>query len=261
MNGLQFKMLYLGHIHCKKDFLVRTDNTEEMINSPMLAVLIKHPSLGNILFDTGNFESGDQIYSKHARETYPVPEVITIKERLAENGLAPEDIDQIIISHLHMDHTGGLPYFSNTKAGAKGVIVNEDDAREAFYIVNTQEDTGAYTKQTFCDVPGIRYRPINGTVALADDLILFSQRCHTPGVLGMIVKTANCGNFIFTSDTIYTQESYEKELPPGGTINKSDEEFYRQLEIIKKLQKEYDATLIFGHDPEQFHTYEKEFIG
>lgn len=261
MNGLQFKMLYLGHIYCKKDCLVRTEDQSEMIKSPMLAVLIRHPVLGNLLYDTGNFETGDQIYSKHAKATYPVPEVITIKERLAENGLAPDDIDQIIISHLHMDHTGGLPYFQNTKAGAKGVIVNEDDAREAFYIVNTQEDTGAYTKQTICSLSGIRYTPVNGTVTLADDVILFSQKCHTPGVLGMILKTEHSGNFLFTSDTIYTRESYEKELPPGGSINKSDDEFFRQLALIKEMQKTYNATLIFGHDPEQFHEYTGAFTG
>ena len=49
MKGLQFKMLYLGHILCRKDYLVRTDNKEELIHSPMLAVLIQHPVLGNIL--------------------------------------------------------------------------------------------------------------------------------------------------------------------------------------------------------------------
>lgn len=259
MKGLQFKMLYLGHILCRKDCLVRTDDKEEMIHSPMLSVLIKHPVLGNILYDTGNFELGDKIYSAHAKKVYPVPEVITIKEKLAENGLTVHDIDRVIISHLHMDHTGGLPYFDGTKAGKNGIIVNEDDAREAFYIVNAMEDTGAYTMQTICGRQGITYHPVNGTLALADNLILFTQRCHTPGVLGMILKTVRHGNFLFTSDAIYTRESFEKELPPGGTINQSDEEFYRELELIKKMQKEYDATLIFGHDPDQFRLYDKEF--
>lgn len=259
MKGLQFKMLYLGHILCRKDYLVRTDNKEELIHSPMLAVLIQHPVLGNILYDTGNYESGDRIYSAHAKAVYPVPEVITIKEKLAENGLTVNDIDRIIISHLHMDHTGGLPYFDGTKAGKNGIIVNEDDAREAFYIVNTMADTGAYTQVTICGHCGNIYRPVNGTIKLADDLILFTQRCHTPGVLGMVVKTKHHGNYLFTSDAIYTRESFEKELPPGGTINKTEDEFYSELKLIKKMQKEYDATLIFGHDPDQFRLFEKDF--
>jgi len=259
MEGLQFKLLYLGHILCRKDCLIRTDDPGETVKSPMLSVLIRHPVLGNILYDTGNHELGDRIYSAHAKEIYPVPEVITVKDRLLENGLTVNRIDRIIISHLHMDHTGGLPYFSGTKAGKNGVIINEDDAREAFYQVHTKEDTGAYTKQTFCDLPGIEYTPVNGTVFLADDLILFSQRCHTPGVLGMILKTANHGNFIFTSDAVYMRESFEKELPPGGTINKTDEEFFNEVKLIKELQKQYDATLIFGHDPEQYHLYDQNF--
>ena len=75
----------------------------------------------------------------------------------------------------------------------------------------------------------------------------------------MIVKTEHHGNFLFTSDAIYTRESFEKELPPGGTINKTEDEFYSELELIKKMQEEYDATLIFGHDPDQFRLYEKDF--
>ena len=40
-------------------------------------------------------------------------------------------------------------------------------------------------------------------------------------------------------------------LPPGGTINKTTDEFYDNLERIKALQKEHDADLLFGHDQEQ----------
>ena len=260
MKGLEFKILYLGHILCKKDALVRTSDNEAMIKSPMLSVLIRHPTLGNILYDTGNHELGDNIYSKHARETYHVAEVITIKERLAENGLTVDQIDYLILSHLHMDHTGGLPYFCNTMAGKNGVIVNEADAREAFFVVNTQEDTGAYTKQTICNLEGIKYRPIKGEIKLADDIILFSQACHTPGVLGMILNTGSHGNFIFTSDSIYTKESFEHELPPGGAINKTDDEFYNEIKTIRNMQQELNATIIFGHDPEQYKNYTQMFI-
>ena len=55
--------------------------------------------------------------------------------------------------------------------------------------------------------------------------------------------------------TLYTRESYERELPPGGTINKTPEEFYDNLKRIKRMEKERGATLIFGHDYEQFQAW------
>jgi glyoxylase-like metal-dependent hydrolase (beta-lactamase superfamily II) len=260
MKGLKIRMFYLGHIKTKKDLVVRTDNKEEVFYSPMLSVLFQHPTLGNILYDTGNNETGDANYGMHAKEVYPVGEVITIKERLGEIGLTVNDIDRIIISHLHMDHTGGLLYFANTKAAANGVIINEDDGKQAFYTVYTSEDPGAYVKQNICDIPGLTYAPMNEELKLADDLILFTQRCHTPGVIGILAKTKNNGNFIFTSDAIYTKESYENLTPPGGTINKTDDEFYNHLKVIKDMQKKYNAQVIFGHDPNQFKEWKDKII-
>ena len=86
---------------------------------------------------------------------------------------------------------------------------------------------------------------------LAEDLTLFIQQSHTPGVIGMILKTAHSGTIITTSDTLYSAESYRRELPPGGTINKTTDEFYENLVRIRAMEKEYDATLLFGHDYDQ----------
>ena len=43
----------------------------------------------------------------------------------------------------------------------------------------------------------------------------------------------------------------EKELPPGGTINKTTDEFFDNLKRIKEMEKAYHATLLFGHDYDQ----------
>ena len=42
---------------------------------------------------------------------------------------------------------------------------------------------------------------------------------------------------------VYTRESYEKELPPGGKINKTTEEFFNNLKGIKEMEKKYQAEL------------------
>lgn len=51
---MKISVLYLGRIECKKDALVRCDDQNAMIKSPMSAILIQHPVLGNVLYDTGN---------------------------------------------------------------------------------------------------------------------------------------------------------------------------------------------------------------
>lgn len=245
--GMKIHVLYLGRIECKKDNLVKCADKSEMIKSPISAILIEHPKLGNILYDTGNSPFYTAEYPEETLETYPIPEFISIQEALAQKGFLVSDMDLIVLSHLHFDHAGGLRYFAGTKA-AEHVLVAEPELKNAFYQVMTGQP-GAYVKALF-DFSGICYQTINETTKLADDVELFIQKSHTPGVIGMRLTTQG-GTLLVTGDTIYTRESYEKEIPPGGNINKTESEFFDNLNRIRQMQKEYQAEVLFGHDYEQ----------
>ena len=82
---------------------------------------IVHPEHGHILFDTGYTE---RFYT--ATQHYPfrfyakATKVFVKKEeeainQLKRDGVYPEDIRYIIISHFHADHIGGLKDFPNAK--------------------------------------------------------------------------------------------------------------------------------------------------
>ena len=245
---MELEILDLGRIKCKKLQLVATDDTAQDIYSPMISVLIRHPKLGNVLYDTGNSPFYRTEYSEEELATYPIDRFRSVEEALAEKGLEPGDIDLLILSHLHFDHAGGLRYFLGTKC-AQGVIVADADLREA-YARTMSGDGGAYIKQLF-DVDGLTYRLIENRLVLADDLELFVQRSHTPGCTGMIVRTQEAGNIIFTSDTVYTREAYEAGIAPGGGINKTESEFFDNLALLKKMQADLNATMFFGHDYDQ----------
>lgn len=251
MSQMKISVLYLGKIECQRLHLVACPEEETMIQSPMVSLLIQHPSLGNLLYDTGNTPFYNSVYGEEIRKTYPITEFISIEEALAEKGLAPSDIDRIILSHLHFDHVGGLQYFVGTKA-LQNVIVAEEELKHAYYCVMTG-GAGAYVKSLF-DLPGIRFAPLREELSLADDLHLFVQPSHTPGVIGMRLELAQEGCVIATSDTIYTKDSYEQGLPPGGSINKTPEEFFDNLERIRAMQKKHKAMLLFGHDYEQIRS-------
>lgn len=246
--GMKISVLYLGKMEFPKFRLVDCPDQEEMVASPAVALLIQHPTLGNILYDTGNCEDFSKVYTPEMLHDYPITEMVNIKQALAAKGLTPEDIDLIILSHLHFDHAGGLKHFVGTKAIQK-VMVSEADLKNAYWSVMTGNG-GAYIRSLF-DVEGIRFQTINQDTQLADDLTLFLQEAHTPGVIGMILKTEHHGTILTTSDALYTAESYEKATPPGGTINKTTDEFFDNLKKIQQMQKELDADLLFGHDYDQ----------
>ena len=226
--GLKLRVLYLGKMEFPRFRLVECDNEATMVVSPAVALLIQHPTLGNILYDTGNSADFLKTYTPEMLHNYPITEMITIEEALAKEGLTPGDIDQLILSHL---------------------LVSEADLKQAWWAVTTGNN-GAYIRSLF-DVEGIRFETIHDTTWLADDLGLFIQASHTPGVIGLILKTEHHGTILTTSDAIYTADSYRQALPPGGTINATTDEFYDNLERIKAMEKNYNATLLFGHDIDQ----------
>lgn len=250
--GMKISVLYLGRMEFPKFRLVQWEDEGEMIKSPAVALLIQHPTLGNILYDTGNCHEHQKLYTPEMKHNYPVVECISVKEVLAAKGLTPDDIDRIIISHLHFDHAAGLKDFVGTKAIEK-VMVSEADLKEAWFSVTTGNG-GAYIRELF-DVEGIRFDPVSEDTWLADDLGLFVQKSHTPGVIGLILKTEHSGTILTTSDTVYSRESYDLGLPPGGTINKTTDEFFDNLARIKAMEKEYDAELLFGHDFDQIQEW------
>jgi len=252
MPSMKISVLYLGKIHCQRLHLVDCPDEETMILSPMVALLIQHPTLGNILYDTGNSPFYNSIYGKDILGTYPITEFISIEQALAEKGLRPADIDRIILSHLHFDHVGGLAYFAGTKA-LQNIIVAEVELKNAYLSVMTGH-AGAYLKCLF-DLPEICFSPISEDCALAEDMQLFIQESHTPGVIGLVLKLQHEGTVITTSDTIYTRDSFDQALPPGGKINKTQDEFFRNLDAIRALKEKHAATLLYGHDFEQVKTF------
>ncbi len=249
---MKISVLYLGHILCQRLHLVACEDESTMIRSPIPALLIKHPTLGNILYDTGNSPFYKTVYTKEMLETYPIAEFISIDEALAAHGLGPHDIDMIILSHLHFDHVGGLRYFVGTKA-LQNVWISEADLQNA-YSCTVSGQGGAYIKELF-DIEGVCFHPVKEDMNLAPDLRLILRDSHTPGVLCLLMETKQHGQLLTTSDTIYTVDSFEKSIPPGGSINKTQSEFFDNLAVFRALRAQYDATLLFGHDYEQIRSF------
>ncbi len=100
---------------------------ENMITLDLNLLLVKSEGK-NILIDSG---IGDTLDEKQ-KKIYGVEKDSNLEKALSEIGLKPEDIDLVILSHLHLDHAGGIVKFNS-----KGEKVPRFP--EAKYVIQTEE--------------------------------------------------------------------------------------------------------------------------
>lgn len=228
---------------------------------PCYCVLVQHPILGNVLYDTGIDDEYELRWPKNLKDEYPVRRFHRLKDRLREIGLYPDDIDLIILSHMHFDHVGNLRLFRGTKAG-KGVLVQEDEARHAFTLSNIYDCQeivyrhDGYVRHEFNGLDGISFKMVKGDVKLAEELELVQLPGHTPGTMGLVVRTEHFGTAIFPSDAVYNAVNYGPPAVLPGMCA-CPLEFAGSIEKCRKIANREHGTVFFSHDTGCYGQYKK----
>ena len=174
---------------------------------------------------------------------------------LARIGLKLSDISQIVISHMHWDHGGGLELFSGLPA-AKKVLAGERDYAFGLTVTHRDSETvfagGGYFKEHF-EIPGISFDlvdPALGDFELAPGLEVVQFEGHTPQILGLVVHLPKSGTVILPSDAVYMKRNIFPTVSPPSIIYDSLG-FQRSAQKMRMLIKKYDARVVYPHDPDQ----------
>jgi glyoxylase-like metal-dependent hydrolase (beta-lactamase superfamily II) len=221
--------------------------SDKKVAAPMYGVLIDHPD-GKILFDTGFVLDGG--LEKLYQHTIEFSEEDIIDNRLKSIGLSPEDINYVVISHLHADHCGNIHKFKNAE-----ILVNKEDFVNvmANYGLNKLEWlTNDYIELWARNKP--RWRLIEDSkVELLKDVTLYTFGLgHTYGMSMLKVKTEKSGTIITASDLIYSKELLNKHKLPGVYLDEPG--YFASLAQLKEMAQKEIAAIWFGHDIEQFNT-------
>ena len=220
---------------------------------PCFSVLIYHSDVGWILYDCGVCPGDEKDrLPEYFKELYPLyaTEEDYLENRLKSVGLTPHDISQVIISHTHWDHMGGIGLFSHTKAG-EHIITSEADYSYgiAHSHANLSGVDGGYVKKNY-QFDGLGFDFVDEDYELADGIKIFSFTGHTPCILGLMVQLQS-GTYLFPSDTVNSRLNYGPPARPSAFMYDSLG-YMASLKKLRRLEKEYNATIIFPHDYEQF---------
>lgn len=131
--------------------------------------------------------------------------------RIKAAGYSPEQIDEIYITHMHLDHVGGL--VADGKPVFPNAIVRAGKADADFWLSQAQRDKAPKDSREFFDIaqkalgPYVKsghFKPIAADGELVPGIRAMSLSGHTPGHTGYLVESKGQKMLVW-GDTLHVQ--------------------------------------------------------
>ncbi|MFD0897502.1 N-acyl homoserine lactonase family protein [Loigolactobacillus binensis] len=219
-KGLPFHGLYRNPIAFTG--LLRGERNK--ITLPVSSYLIEHPK-GTLLIDTGWNKT---IRQSNWRElglqvqinTGYLPAGWAVDERLSKLGYRPEDIDYVLMSHLHCDHASGMPLIKQ----AKHILVSSKEwqiANKLPLVYLPHEWKGVNVE--IYDYTQSEFGPFHQSFDVFGDgsVLQVYTPGHASGMSSTLVRGADGKYVLLAADVGYANDSWEKMLTPGICTNRN----------------------------------------
>jgi glyoxylase-like metal-dependent hydrolase (beta-lactamase superfamily II) len=217
-------------------------------------MLIQHPDAGNILVDVGIGEKwdakGQKIYKiRHATSQG----LVGLNAGLAKFGLTTDDIDHVVLTHLHFDHAGGLTRWDD---GDPDAVVPAFPGRPHYVMRDhwkwaqnpSERDAGSFRKMDFEFLDGgdAELVLVDGHTELFDGVTLIPRFGHTES-MACVKVDASDGTYIFMADLIPT--SGHIKVPYVMAYDLNPKITCREKREILSEAARRGWRLAFQHDP------------
>jgi glyoxylase-like metal-dependent hydrolase (beta-lactamase superfamily II) len=168
-------------------------------------------------------------------------------ELLAGRGIRPEDVDTLILTHLHFDHYLNAALFPRAR-----VVVNRKEWEFAMSPANRRAmPRSGFPREVFAWLAGEawdRLELVEGEAEIVPGIRVIETGGHSPGHQIVVVETA-AGPVVIPGDEIYLYENLERDIPIG--YYHDFDRVSRAMDLIRSLGRHvlpaHDADVARRH--------------
>jgi glyoxylase-like metal-dependent hydrolase (beta-lactamase superfamily II) len=198
---------------------------------------------GTFIVDTGFDE---EVARRRNRQIGP-----SVSEGLKAMGIAPDSVKDVIITHLHYDHSGNTALFVNARFHLQDCEMEYATGRCMCHAHQRMPFECDYVVDMVRKVYAGRVQFHDGDSELAPGLTLHKIGGHSKGLQCVRVKTRR-GHVVLASDTAHLYAHIDQGRVFPITYNVAD--VLEGYQTLKKLASSR-AHIVPGHDPKVIAQY------
>ena len=229
-----------------EDYNLKREEVKDT-NMGVTCYLVVHPK-GILLYDTGLNDRlvGRALYENIA-DGYGQIKFQTLSGQLADIGVAPANIDYLVLSHYHWDHVGNAGDF----AGSTWLVYQGDRDQMFSKTARAYPWFGQYAA-----LEHSRTKLLKGDYDVFGDgtVVVTATPGHTEGHCSLLVRLKNTGPVLLSGDLYhYAEERALQRMPDEerttGTV--------QSRQKVEELVRQSGAQLWIGHSMEFFRWVRK----
>jgi N-acyl homoserine lactone hydrolase len=236
---------------------------------PCPVFLIRHPSAGAVLVDTGLHPSiasdPRQNYGRLANRVSS-PEIGQGEDAAAQlraRGIEPSQVPVVVMTHLHMDHASAISEFSSST-----IIVSEAEWKAAStagrpllqgYRPEHYDFVFDYRTVSFDRGAINSYATFGRTFDLFGDgsIRLAYTPGHSAGHMCVVCRLRD-RDFVIGGDAVYTLRQLDGAPPPPRPADAH--QWRRSLRELKLFRSQFPEAIVTpGHDPNFYEQLEERY--
>lgn len=166
-------------------------------------------------------------------------------------GVEASEVEDVVITHMHYDHSGNLGLFPKATFHIQDAEMNYVTGRGMTHPALRHSFVLSEVKEMVSAVYGDRVDFHDGDEEIAPGVSVHHIPGHTPGLMAVRVNTKR-GPVVVASDTAHYYESII-----DGTPFMNHENQFQMLEGFRRLRKlaSSDQHIVPGHDPQVMERY------